>query len=50
MLWFDILYIPGVAGIPSCNMNRTVCDKADDLLALGVYNPFVQDHLAQVGR
>lgn len=37
----------GVAGLPSCNMTRDICDKVDELVQLGAYTPFVQEHLAQ---
>ena len=45
-IYFFSFYV-GVAGIPGCNMTRSICDRVDDLLRIGVYVPFVQNHLAQ---
>lgn len=39
--------LAGVAGLPKCAMTSTICRWIDDILHLGAYIPFVQDHLAQ---
>jgi len=38
----------GVADIPNClTVNQTICYMVEELLALGAYNYFVQDHVIQ---